>query len=108
MPITLINKLKRKQTFLLDSPAFAHEQRTMAVTVIEEARDGNRYPRRVQKKVPGAFTLLAGETRHGLPDQIVAVPGIKKAIDSGTVKFLKVNIEATTTTTKTTKRKRGR
>jgi hypothetical protein len=94
MPVTLINKQKRKRTFHLDHPAFAAQSKAMTVIVVEEKREGGRYPKRVRKNVPGVLTLLSREKRHSLPDQILAVPAIKQAIAEGTLAFLKVKATA--------------
>lgn len=102
MPITLINKQRRKRTFHLDHPAFGDESRSVTVTVVEESRDGGRYPRRVKKTVPGVLTLLSNEKRHGLSDHVLAVPAIKKAIEERTLAFLKVNAEPVAATEPTT------
>ena len=110
MPVTLINKQRRMRVFNLDHPSFDDSARQMTVNVMEEARDGGRYPRRVRKRVCGSLTLLAREKRHNLPDQIVKVPQIAKAIDEGTLSFLVVREEkpATTATTEPKWRSRKR
>lgn len=89
MPVTLINKLKRKQTFQLDHPAFDDQSRAMTVVVVEEKKEGGRYPKRIRKNVPGVLTLLSKEKRHGLPEQILAVSAIKTAIEERRLAFLK-------------------
>lgn len=89
MPVTLINKQKRKRTFHLDHPAFDDRSKAMTVTVVEEKKEGGRYPKRVRKNVPGVLTLLSKEKRHGLPDQILAVSAIKQAIEERSLAYLK-------------------
>lgn len=107
--ITLINKQKRMRVFNLDHPQFANCATTMNMTVVEEARDGRRLPRRIRKHVCGSLTLLAGEKRHGFPDQILKVPQIERAIKEGTLAFLKVSeVKPTTTATTETKRRSRR
>jgi len=123
MATTLINKKKRKRTFILDHPFFDDQGRTMNMVVSHQTRDGRLMPKRIRKRVPGSMTLLAGEKRHGLPDQIIKVPQIAKAIREKTLVFLRVreetataaakSVRATTTTTtkkgeKKTKRSRSK
>lgn len=93
MPVTLINKQNRMRVFNLDHPSFDSEARHMTVHVVEEGRDGGRYPRRVRKRVCGSLTLLAKEKKHNLPDQVIKVPQVAKAIDDGTLSYLVVKIE---------------
>lgn len=108
--VTLINKEKRMRVFNLDHPTFADRATIMNMIVVEEARDGRRLPRRIRKSVCGSLTLLPKEKKHGLPDQIIKVPQIDRAIKEGSLAFLKVSeVQPTTTaTTKPTRRSRKR
>ena len=114
MATTLINKQKRKRTFILDHPSFASQGRAMNMTMTQTTRDGRKLPKRVKKWVPGSMTLLAGEKRHGLPDQIIKVPQIAKALAEKTLVFLRVKEDsaktdvATTATTTKAKEKKPR
>jgi hypothetical protein len=112
MPVTLINHQKRMRVFNLDHPSFDREATQIVVNVIEEARDGGRYPRRVRKRVCGSITLRAKEKRHNLPDQIIKVPQIEQAIKDGTLSYLVVRESAekpmATATTETKRRSRKR
>ena len=90
--VTLVNKTKKIKVFNLDTPFFRHKQwGATRVTSIafEEHRDGRRLPREVHRSLPGSITLLAGESRKDLPDQIQAVPAIRKAISRGYLDVVK-------------------
>ena len=93
MPVTLINKQNRMRVFNLDHPSFDSEASDVTVHVVEEGRDGGRYPRRVRRRLCGSLTLLAKEKRHNLPDQVIKVPQIAKAIEDRTLSYLVVKIE---------------
>lgn len=81
--VTLENKTRMMKVYNLDHPSFRTKQwgaKRTVITVFEEHRDGRRLPRQVRRNLPGSITLRAGEKRSGLPDQIQAVPSIRKAI----------------------------
>lgn len=61
----------------------------MTVVIVEEHKDGGRFPREVRRNITGSLTLLAGEEREGLPAQIQAVPEIRKAIRKGLIAVVK-------------------
>ena len=91
--VTLTNTSRRMKVYNLDHPFFRTSKwgaRRMAVTVVEQHRDGNRYPKVLKRSLPGSITLLAGESRKGLPDQIKAVPAIRKDLKSGVLVSKKV------------------
>ena len=90
--VTLINKTRKIKVFNLDHPFFRSKKwgaRRMTVVVIEEHKDGNRYPRELRRNIIGSLTLRAGEERKGLPAQIQAVPEIRKAIRKGLIAVVK-------------------
>jgi len=103
--VTLINKTRKMRTFNLDHPFFRSKKwgaKRLNVIVVEEHKDGSRYPREVRRNIVGSLTLLAGEERTGLPPQIAAVPEIRKAIRKGLIvvqkaEAEKVDAKATTT-----------
>lgn len=87
----VMNRTKKIQVFNLPcSPDCAGngpfcsstEQRT-----IEEAKDGTRGVRVVQKHIAGSFTFLAGE-KKAVPLQVLAAPDVKRAIDRGDLRLL--------------------
>jgi hypothetical protein len=91
--VTLINKSGRLRTYQLTTSFFSSRKwgaRRLEVRTIEHHRDGNRYARISRKSVPGALTLVAGESREGLPDQILAVPDVKAAVAAGELEVRKV------------------
>lgn len=95
--VTLTNKSGRMRVYNLDHPFFRTKKwgaRRMNVTVIEEAKDGHRRPRILKRSMPGSLTLLAGESREGLPDQICAVAAIKKDIKAKRLVATKVKKDA--------------
>lgn len=90
--VTLINKSGKIKVYNLDHDSFRQKQwgaRRMTLTVIEQHRDGGRYPRQLRRNLAGSLTLLAGERREGLPPQIQAVPEIRKAIRKGVLECVK-------------------
>ncbi len=90
--VTLVNKTRKIKVYNLDTPFFRHKQwgaTRVTSTTFEEHRDGRRLPREVHRSLPGSITLLAGESRKDLPDQIQAVPAIRKAISRGYLSVVK-------------------
>ena len=99
MTVLLINLQRRKQTFTLDTQYFQKDAVRMTVVVTEErGSDGARFPRRVRRSLPTSLTLLAGERRGGLPDQILGVPSIKKAVAAKKLRAVRAKEEAAATT----------
>ena len=67
MNVTLKNNTSRAIPIMLDHPAFRNRKsgfRRRAQTVIDQARDGSKRPRVVQREEPGSITLPPrGEVR---------------------------------------------
>lgn len=67
MSVTLKNNTSRAIPIMLDHPAFRNRKagfRRRAQTVIDQAKDGTRRPRIVQREEPGSITLPArGEVK---------------------------------------------
>ncbi len=90
--VTLINTSGKIKVYNLDHPFFRTKKwgaRRMNVQVIEEHKDGRRMPKTLKRSFPGVITLLAGESREGLPDQVQAVPAIRKDIRDKRIKVVK-------------------
>ena len=86
--VTLINKTRKIKVFNLNHDYFRSKKwgaKRLTVVVVEEHKDGGRFPREVRRNIVGSLTLLAGERREGLPAQIQAVPEIRKAIRKGLI-----------------------
>lgn len=86
MPITLKNEARQSQTFNLAheslrdaGPPFGYRPVSGAV-VDENARTGARHPRATRKMLPAVLTLLAGETRAGLPTAVKLCPEVRAAL----------------------------
>lgn len=93
MAVTLDNRLRRMQVFNLVHDAYCRGgtcacSAITTVVVDENPRTGDRVPRRVQKKVPTALTLLAGEVRPGLPDGVLRVPDVRVALEKGDLRVV--------------------
>lgn len=92
MSVTLINKQRRMQVFDLDHPTFRvagwgyHKER---MVLTQADRSGLVGPRVIEKWMPGSLRLLALESRAGLPDQILALPAIKRGVALGQLAYLK-------------------
>ena len=85
MTICLKNKTKRTQTYTLSRNCEGQELAGGTVTQYVIRRDKHGTPRYRANKVytPPTLTLRAGETRSGLPPQVMAVPAIKQALERG-------------------------
>lgn len=84
--VTLINKTRKIKVYNLAHPFFRSKKwgaKSTTIMVVEEHRDGTRHPRQLRRSITGSLTLLAGEKRTDLPDQIQAVPEIRKALKKG-------------------------
>lgn len=82
MPITLKNCSKRIMTFNLPrSVSFAGSRPAMIVqhTVKANAK-GDVAMSQQEHVVPGVLTILPGEARADLPDQVLQCPQIKRAV----------------------------
>ena len=93
MPVTLESRLRQIQVFNLDHDAYcgvgACVCSDITTVVLEEnSRTGERAPRRITRKAPGALTLLARERQVGLPDAVLQVPEVRAAIERGHVRVL--------------------
>jgi hypothetical protein len=99
MPVTLQNRRRQMQVFNLDHRSYCEPSGCgcveLVVTLVREhPRTGAQLPRRIEKKAPGSLTLLALETRRGLPEAILKVPEVKAAIDAGTVRVVEHTSDA--------------
>jgi hypothetical protein len=93
MPVTLESRLRQIQVFNLDHDAYCGAGACVCsdittVVLEENPRTGERAPRRITKKAPGAMTLLARERQGGLPDAVLQVPEVRAAIERGFVRIV--------------------
>lgn len=93
MPVTLESRLRQIQVFNLDHDAYCGHGECacsdITTVVLEEnPRTGERAPRRITKKAPGAMTLLARERQAGLPEAVLQVPDVRAAIERGHVRIV--------------------
>ena len=93
MPVTLQNRRRQMQVFNLDhgvccGPEGCGCTDLVATVIAEHPRTGELLPRHIRKKIPGSLTLLALETRRGLPDAILKVPDVSAAIVAGALRVV--------------------
>ena len=99
MPVTLQNRLRQLQVFNLVHDAYCRGRacscsEITAIVVDENPRTGERAPRRVPKRVPTALTLLARETRAGIPNNVLQVPDVRAALARGILRVVAQTPEA--------------
>jgi len=94
MAIALRNTQRRMQVFNLRHDLYCEAsgrcgctERTVT-TVEENPMTGERRPRPQRRKVPGALTLLALETQHGLHEAVLKLPEVKRAVGAGSLRVL--------------------
>jgi len=94
MAIALRNTQRRMQVFNLRHDLYCEAAgrcgcTEQTVTTVEEnPLTGERRPRSLKRKVPGALTLLALETQQGLHEAVLKVPEVKRAVDAGSLRVL--------------------
>ena len=94
MAIALRNTQRRMQVFNLRHDLYCEAAgrcgcAEQTVTTVEEnPLTGERRPRSVKRKVPGALTLLALETQEGLPESVLELPEVKRAVSAGALRVL--------------------
>lgn len=92
MAIALRNTERRMQVFNLRHDLYCEAAgrcgcaEQTVTTVDENPMTGERRPRSVKRKVPGALTLLALETQQGLHEAVLKVPEVKRAVDAGSLR----------------------
>lgn len=99
MPVTLHNRSRQMQVFNLVHDAYCRGRacscsEITTLVVEENPRTGERAPRRVPKRVPAALTMLARETRSGLPNAVLQVPDVQAAIGRGILRVVTQTSEA--------------
>ena len=104
MPVTLESRVRRMQAFHLPHEVFcrAHRCACAEVTVVvvaENARTGERAPRRTARRVPGSITILALERKRGLPNAVLEVADVKAAIGRGYLRVIEQTPEMSSTPT---------
>lgn len=90
MPVTLESRVRRMQVFTLAHDIYCRATCACAELVVFVADENpglQRGARRVTKRVPGSLTLLAFEHRANLPNRILEVPDVQKAIGRGDVRI---------------------
>ena len=100
MPVTLHNRSSQMQVFNLVHDAYCRGRACSCsdittIVVVENPRTGERAPRLVRKRVPAALTLLARETRSGLPNTVLHVPDVQAAIARGALRVVAQTPEPT-------------
>lgn len=82
MSTTIVNVSKRRRLVSLDHPAFYRKRwgfrRQVVRTFEHNPRTGAKGVRENRKPIAGVLTLRAGEKLVGLPDEIAAVPAVKR------------------------------
>ncbi len=92
--LTLKNTQKRIQVFNLPCKATPCGGTDCLCTLVEqrwpaETVDGRHGIKIVEKRIPGSLTLLAGETKSGIPDWVANCPAVKGALDRRDLKLIK-------------------
>lgn len=89
MATTIVNVSKRRRLISLDHPAFYRKRwgfrRQLVRTYEHNPRTGAKGVREIRKPIAGVITLLAGEKRVDLPDEIAAVPAVKRLKAQGDI-----------------------
>ena len=94
MPITLENRERRMQVFNLPHDIYCEAIEycactpTEVTTVLEDARTGERAVRMRTKRIPASITLLARERWSGLPEAVLRIPEISRAVERGVLRVL--------------------
>lgn len=94
MPVGLHNRERRMQVFNLPHELYCtasgqcgcREQRV--TTVEEDPMTGDRRPRSQVRRLAASLTLLAREKREGLPEAVLKIPEVKRAVDAGQLRVL--------------------
>lgn len=96
MSVILVSKKRQMQVHNLDTRDMMRRARRIEITTIEEGRDGGHYPRRSKKRVPDSLTIPAMARVESfsdgrpLPDSIVQVPSIARAIKRRELRVIRV------------------
>ena len=114
MAVILINKMNRIAVFNLDHPhpSIACRRKQIKMEIIEEHRNGDRLPRRTTKSICDSLTVLAKQRiakfpdGTPLPDAIVSVASIKRAIERKEIRVVKVAADPKRAAVGATKNKR--
>ena len=94
MPVTLKNTERQMRVFNLRHDIFCRAMgscgcKELAVTTVEEnPMTGERMPKPQKRRVPRSLTLLALEKREGLPDAILELPEVKRAVENRSLRVL--------------------
>lgn len=94
MPVTLKNTSNRMRSYNLDHVAMRGlpeplGYRTIQVTVVDhDGKSGALFPRRIPKQVCSALYLAAGETKSGLPNEVLLCEAIKQGIAAQELRVL--------------------
>jgi hypothetical protein len=92
--------------------------RETVTTVVHDSKTGERSPVSRVKRIPASLTILGLEAREGLPDAVLEVPEVKRALRAGRLRIVEQRSESrkvlqaddqssTASLAKTRKRKRG-
>jgi hypothetical protein len=91
MTVTLESRVPRSQTFNLDHASCCTGEacgcREVTVPIADQdPRTGERWERRVARRVPASLTLLALERRAGVPRSALGARELRAAIQRGYVR----------------------
>lgn len=92
MSITLENRERRMQVFNLPHAIYCAAAgrcectEQVVTTLVEDPRTGQRTPRSVVRRIPASLTLLARAQRSGLPEAVLDVAEIRRAVDQGALR----------------------
>ncbi|WP_428264544.1 hypothetical protein [Haliangium sp.] len=112
MTITLENRERRMQVFNLPHDIYCEAVEycacaaTDVTTLLEDARTGERMARTATRRIPASITLLARESRRGLPEAVLRIPEIRRAVDRRALRVLTEREAPAPTGKRTPERKR--
>ena len=94
MAVTIRNMERRMKVVNLPHESYCKsagrcscEKQTVTV-VVQDPRTGERSPVSREKRIPSSLTLLSQETRKDLPDAVLEVPEVKRALRAGRLRVV--------------------
>lgn len=94
MPVTIRNTERRMKVVNLPHESYCKgagkcscSKETVTV-VVQDPRTGERSPVSREKRIPSSLTLLSMETRKDLPDAVLEVPEVKRALRAGRLRVV--------------------
>ena len=91
MTTKITNNSRRRVLIQLVHPTFLKKrwgyQKITVGTFTHDPITGKKGRLEIQQKCSGVLTLRAGESRGGLPDEISAVPDVRRLLAAGKIKI---------------------